>query len=178
MQILKREIHIPELMNIEVSELMDYPPRLFIYGQLQEDAVSAEIEVDGLDVECHFNLIPGEHFSAQLWQFPQFTLIAWRSVQLWQFPQFMLIAWRSLSIQFPQFTLIAWRSLTTSMRNLAMSIISMNSYHPIYNLADYFKPCTFKFVMQLLVACPTSYPTYGKGWSKWWVLCRHFMPRL
>jgi hypothetical protein len=59
-QIQKREIHIPEILNAEVSEVLDYPPKLFI--SMQQPAApgftSPEIQIGGLDVECCFSLVP------------------------------------------------------------------------------------------------------------------------
>ena len=53
MQILKRDIDIPT----EISDLIDYPPRLSI-GVQTASTPSPKLQVDGLDRECFFNLIP------------------------------------------------------------------------------------------------------------------------
>ena len=61
-QILKREIHFPEKMRLEVSQLLDYPPRLLIYAQhppqlspSMGNSISSqslpELQVIGLDME-------------------------------------------------------------------------------------------------------------------------------
>ena len=51
---------MPEWMDIEVSKLADYPPRLSIYVQRQNASnfISPEVKVKGLDIECCFNLVP------------------------------------------------------------------------------------------------------------------------
>ena len=53
LQILKRDIDIP----VEIPDLIDYPPRLSIGAQTASTA-SPRVQVDGLDRECVFNLIP------------------------------------------------------------------------------------------------------------------------
>ena len=61
LQILKEEIHIPETLNLDVSELIDYPPRLFISFQTPLTATEftpPTLQVEGLKVECNFALIP------------------------------------------------------------------------------------------------------------------------
>ena len=47
-------------MNIAVSELLDYPPRLLIYikHQAASNLSSPELEVNGLDRKCCFKLLP------------------------------------------------------------------------------------------------------------------------
>lgn len=57
-QILKRDIHIPEILNIDIGQLVEYPPRLSIAVQTTPAFTSPEIQVDGLDRKCGFNLIP------------------------------------------------------------------------------------------------------------------------
>jgi hypothetical protein len=56
MQILKRDIHLPESMDAEVSAVSGYPPRLSITAQTRQDFTSPKIKVKGLDRECGFNL--------------------------------------------------------------------------------------------------------------------------
>ena len=59
LQILKRDIDIPQVMNIDISEIVDYPPRLSIAAiQTASHFISPKVQVDGLDRECNFNLIP------------------------------------------------------------------------------------------------------------------------
>ena len=56
MQILKRDIQLPEVLNVEVSELNDYPPRLSITVRQTDLTSSPEVQVIGLDRECFFAL--------------------------------------------------------------------------------------------------------------------------
>ena len=61
MQIFKRDILIPELMQISVSEFMDYPPRLLVYVKQTESSSMAslsppELQIIGLDQECTFEV--------------------------------------------------------------------------------------------------------------------------
>ena len=61
MQIFKRDILIPELMQISVSEFMDYPPRLLVYVKQTEPSSMAsmsppELQIIGLDRECTFEV--------------------------------------------------------------------------------------------------------------------------
>ena len=61
MQIFKRDILIPERMNIDVSEFKDYPPRLLIYvKQIEPSFVTSmsppELQIIGLDRECTFEV--------------------------------------------------------------------------------------------------------------------------
>ena len=56
-QILKREIDIPETMSMEVSQFEDYPPRLSVYVQQPAPSFTTKIFVKGLDIEFCFNLV-------------------------------------------------------------------------------------------------------------------------
>lgn len=57
MQILRRDIHLPEEMNVDVSKLTDYPPRLLIYTiQHANDQSPPELQVSGLDIQHSFVL--------------------------------------------------------------------------------------------------------------------------
>ena len=61
LQILKRDVHVPEFMEVDISELVDYPPRLLIYVKPTECSSSSissppEVQVLGLDRECSFKL--------------------------------------------------------------------------------------------------------------------------
>ena len=58
-QILKREIHLPELLKIKVSDLLDYPPKLIAHIKAATSTASnsPELQVSGLDVgEFYFEL--------------------------------------------------------------------------------------------------------------------------
>ena len=56
-QILKRDIHLPELINIDVQQLTNYPPRLLIYvQQISPEFSPPEVQVVGLDRKCSFEL--------------------------------------------------------------------------------------------------------------------------
>ena len=58
-QILKREIHLPELLRIKVSDLLDYPPKLIAHIKAATGAASnpPELQVSGLDIgEFSFEL--------------------------------------------------------------------------------------------------------------------------
>ena len=68
---MREEIHIPETLNLDVSELIDYPPRLLISYQIIQIATELTpptLQVEGLKVECKFNLTPvsGEEVTARL----------------------------------------------------------------------------------------------------------------
>ena len=53
MQILRRDIHLPELKHFDITELADYPPRLLIYvQQISADCSIPEVQVLRLDREC------------------------------------------------------------------------------------------------------------------------------
>ena len=56
LQILKRDIHIPEIMDTDVAL---YPPSLLITTLTDSDftPTSPKIRVEGLDRECGFNLL-------------------------------------------------------------------------------------------------------------------------
>ena len=57
MQILRRDIHLPELMNVDVTDLADYPPKLLIYmQQVSANCSIPKVQVLGLDRECSFEL--------------------------------------------------------------------------------------------------------------------------
>ena len=49
---------MPKLSKLDVKEVMGYPPRLSIAVQTAPDFMSPEIQVDGLDRECGYNLLP------------------------------------------------------------------------------------------------------------------------
>ena len=74
MQILKKDVHFPEIMHdVDISELIDYPPRLLIYVK-QSECCSGdsqpEVQVIGLDRECSFELpVLGETI------FPTLTIV-------------------------------------------------------------------------------------------------------
>ena len=57
-QILKRDILLPELLNIDVTEFTDYPPRLLIYlDKIKDDyTVAPKVDIIGLDRQCSFEL--------------------------------------------------------------------------------------------------------------------------
>ena len=56
-QILKDDIHLPELLDFEVSDFHDYPPKILIYVQPTGIAsVPPKLEIIGLDRECYFEL--------------------------------------------------------------------------------------------------------------------------
>ena len=56
-QILRRDIHLPELKHFDITKLADYPPRLLIYvQQVSADCSIPEVQVLGLDRECSFEL--------------------------------------------------------------------------------------------------------------------------
>ena len=60
LKILKRDVHIPEMLDVNISELVDYPPRLLIYITQTEDCSSfspPEVQVLGLDRECSLKLM-------------------------------------------------------------------------------------------------------------------------
>ena len=57
-QILKRDIHWPELRNVKVSKMRDYPPTIKIYVQPASNMSLHELRVTGLDRECRFNIMP------------------------------------------------------------------------------------------------------------------------
>ena len=59
-QIQKRDIDIPEILGIEVSELPDYPPKFLIYITKSPDKKSGppKLIVEGFDIpNCSFPLI-------------------------------------------------------------------------------------------------------------------------
>ena len=71
MQIFKSDILIPELMKINVSEFMDYPPRLLVYVKQTESSSIAsmnppELQIIGLDRECTFEVPLSELFAYTL----------------------------------------------------------------------------------------------------------------
>ena len=58
-QILKREIHLPELLRVRVSDLLDYPPKFTVHIKAVTSTASnpPELQVSGLDVgEFYFEL--------------------------------------------------------------------------------------------------------------------------
>ena len=58
MQILRRDIHLPELKHFDITELADYPPRLLIYvQQVSADCSIPEVQVLGLNRDCSFELV-------------------------------------------------------------------------------------------------------------------------
>ena len=65
LQILKRDIHVPEKRKIAVSQLLDYPPRLAIFAHNVPGQPLPELQVMGLDIEHSF-AITSEEF---LWHF-------------------------------------------------------------------------------------------------------------
>lgn len=57
LQILKDDIHLPELLNIKVSNFLDYPPKFLIY--IKSTTITSgppKLQVLGLDRECYFEL--------------------------------------------------------------------------------------------------------------------------
>ena len=65
MQILKREIHLPELLRVRVSDLLDYPPKFLAYIKAATSTTSdpPKLQVKGLDIE-NFSfeiLTPSKH---------------------------------------------------------------------------------------------------------------------
>ena len=60
LQILKRNIHIPEELHRDISECPDYPPKLSIqYESLDstnERSNPIKLRVTGLDMEYSFNI--------------------------------------------------------------------------------------------------------------------------
>lgn len=67
LQMQKRDIDIPEFLNIEVSELTDYPPKFSIHMHQTSDHAhqtsdelgceSPKLLVQGLDIDCSFQLV-------------------------------------------------------------------------------------------------------------------------
>ena len=85
-QILKKEIHIPETLNLDVSELIDYPPRLLISFQTLQTATEPTpptLQVEGLEVECNFALIPvsGEEVPVGHYHLYQYVTLSFLVVQ-------------------------------------------------------------------------------------------------
>jgi hypothetical protein len=68
MQVLKEDIHLPESMNMEVSAVPDYPPRLLITARISQSFISPKIYVEGLNRECGFNLLIPFHSETYLKQ--------------------------------------------------------------------------------------------------------------
>lgn len=58
-QILKRDVHVHEELNINFSKLRDYPPKLLIYVNQQEFSYSnpPEVQVIGLDRLCFLPIL-------------------------------------------------------------------------------------------------------------------------
>ena len=61
MQILKRDLDAPKLLNVAVNKLTDYPPKFTIYIIQTLNQTHSELPkllVQGLDIEdCSFKLI-------------------------------------------------------------------------------------------------------------------------
>ena len=56
-QILKRDIHLPELLSIKVSDLIDYPPKFIAHIKPSvKTSNPPKLQVIGLDRECYFEL--------------------------------------------------------------------------------------------------------------------------
>ena len=57
MQIFKRDIHLPEALNVAVKDLPDYPPRVAVYAHPTSTNPSIpDIHVTGLDEDQLFSL--------------------------------------------------------------------------------------------------------------------------
>ena len=66
MQILKREIHLPELLRMRVSDLLDYPPKFIAHIKAAATSTTSDppkLQVRGLDIgEFYFELpTPSKH---------------------------------------------------------------------------------------------------------------------
>ena len=65
MQILKREIHLPELLRMRVSDLLGYPPKFIAHIKAATNTTSdpPKLQVKGLDIgEFYFELpTPSKH---------------------------------------------------------------------------------------------------------------------
>ena len=60
LQILKRDIHVPEKRKIAVYQLLDYPPRLAIFAHNVPGQPLPELQVMGLDIEHSFAIASEE----------------------------------------------------------------------------------------------------------------------
>ena len=57
MQILTNEVNGPDLLNIDISELEDYPPKILIhFSPLDQRPAPVVLNVIGMKTECSFSI--------------------------------------------------------------------------------------------------------------------------